>query len=143
MSILDQFNSPVEARNRLMELTLTACSCEECKAMCWRPCWGLPEEFHRLMDTGLGHRLSLGCWEEGQEKIYFLYPSQEDNGCTFWNEKHLCEIHESGMKPLDGYISDHHYLTPWVRRDIIMTWNTPEGKQIIERWKRKFGMGKS
>lgn len=61
--------------------------------------------------------------------------------CTFLNDKGLCEIHDLDMKPIEGRV-EHHEIgydeAIAIRRKIFETWNTPYGKEIVDRWTKEY-----
>jgi len=104
-----------------------------------RPCWGTPEEIKRIRAAGFGHRLMTDWWEGDSftngETVLMSQPAlvgcedkrapQWPRGrCTFLTAEDKCELHDLGLKPLEGRTScckssddDRH-----VRRHIVRLW---------------------
>lgn len=134
-----------------------ACTCDACQMDCTMPCWGTPAEIRRLIDAGHGARLTLELWTK-QPPVEFLTPALKGSegqrapakpysraGCTFWTEAHLCQVHDAGLKPLEGKLSHHHPALKkrnvdglTLRRWIAEQWDTDEGRALIEDWKATY-----
>jgi len=140
------------------------CTCEVCVGMCKRPGWPTPEEAARLMDAGLADRLMLDYWvgepdievicpaNPGYEGAHAWEPSGfvdalcligsgfgRDNpllsGCTFFKNG-LCEIHESGAKPIECRVGHHDAAIPkGSHEQVAQLWTTDEAKAVVARWK--------
>ncbi len=124
------------------------CSCDECKKMCDRPCWGTPAEIQAIIDAGLGHRLMLDWGEQSHDLI--LCPGLKDHesnfapewpisaaGCTFRNDDGLCELHDLGLKPAEGKSAIHGNNRNAIHRHHLIgrLWlGNPEGEKLIDRW---------
>ena len=127
----------------------TACSCEACKNMCHRPCWPTPAEAHALMDAGFAARLMADYWSAADHDIRILcgalkgceghaapYLPESEEGCTFWNAQGLCDLHDLGLKPLEGRLAIHG--APTTRRslheEVALLWDNEEGRAAVDRW---------
>lgn len=124
------------------------CSCDTCKSMCSRPCWPTPEEAERLIDAGFASKLMLDYWvgdaEDGGD-IDLLCPANPGSegrradtfdirrGCIFHVEG-LCQLHDSGLKPIEGKMARCKDSPSGIHFAIAKTWDTPKGKQVIARW---------
>lgn len=132
------------------KLKETSCTCEECIGMCKkRPCWGTPEEIEKIMDAGYSHRLMYDYWvgnftdREGDTPIIApaivncesgYAPFWPTGRCTFLNNKDRCDIYN--IRPIEARVA-HHNQTKGIHREIAKAWDTPEGTQVIARWKRE------
>ena len=133
---------------KLEDIPDTTCSCETCADAClMRPCWATPEEVEALLEAGYGDRLWVDYWADA-ENIYLLSPagsgyegghapSWPEGSCTFLTDDGLCELHDKGLKPSEGRKTGHQ-SDPDVRKVnihklIADTWDTPEGRALIER----------
>jgi hypothetical protein len=128
----------------------TECDCDKCSSMCRAPCTGTPKCIEAIMDAGYGDRLCLDDWPhqptdihpalKGYEGTKAPYATASLKGCTFWiNGK--CELHEKGLKPLGGKIAHHAQPSEeWLAfaELCVQTWDTDEGRRIVERWKKEF-----
>jgi Fe-S-cluster containining protein len=139
------------------------CSCTKCVALCERnPGWTMPEEAIKLMDLGYGPRMMLDWYSKLSEDIFILAPasigyegknapdinflSAVSGGwckgrCTMLTEDGLCEIHNSGAKPLHcreasacGKQKDVHST-----KEVSVMWDTDLGRQTVKRWKQEVG----
>lgn len=88
------------------------CSCEKCKNLCRTPCLGTPEDISALISAGYESRLAPILWGVGMlagligYPIKMIQPKIEDNGwCTFRTADGLCELHDKGLKPLEGKLA--------------------------------------
>lgn len=93
--------------------TLNECSCNTCQDMCKRaPCLGTPDEMLTLIKKGYADRLQRGTWAAGRQygipdvDLIVLPKYDEQKGaCTFFSEG-KCELHDLGLKPLEGRLAD-------------------------------------
>ena len=88
------------------------CSCEKCKDACKTPCLGTPEDIEALIKSGFGSRLAITQWVPGmllgltKEPILMIQPRQSEDGwCTFRTSDGFCELHDKGLKPLEGKLT--------------------------------------
>jgi hypothetical protein len=132
------------------------CSCDVCRSMCKRPCWGTPADIQNIIDAGYGKRLMLDYWVRSEDEggyIYILSPAlknfedqqapwmpRDDEGCTFWNKDQLCDLHDKGLKPTEGKLAIHDMsdnLTGKNHGKMAMSWDTDEGRKLVEEWKNE------
>jgi hypothetical protein len=107
------------------------------------PGWMTPEEAMKAIEVGFAPRLSAVI--EGN--AIAVAPSVVGNEgrptphrpgwCTFLTEDRLCEIHDSGFKPIEcrtgfGCRMDHPDM-PSVE-DMHDMWNTSEGADAVAAW---------
>ena len=127
-----------------------------------RPCWGTPKEIKKILDAGFGKKLMLDWWVGNGKNIYIVcganpghgggHAPQEEflnrlmgnsllrSGCMLQAEDGLCELHGVGLKPKEGRTSHHAqtFDSHALHEEIARTWNTPEGKKIVRRFKKEF-----
>ena len=141
------------------------CSCPSCQNLCRRnPGWMTPAEAMAAMDAGLARRL-MRDWLEpsfqlaNDERIYLLAPASQgcegadapemEGGfmalftgfskgcCTFLSEAGLCELHDSGFKPLQCRLAlgcrDCSDTCP-DNYEMAKHWNNEEGRAALGRW---------
>lgn len=159
----------MRGRERARKL-VTFCKCSTCVSCCERnPGWMTPDEAVAAMDAGLAKRLMRDWYESYDSKdgtyhprFFILAPaskgaeSQEapecpslvswyhgwyKGRCNFLTKQGLCELHDSGFKPLqcrtgsgcsptDGYYSN---------LDMAKKWDTKKGRAAIKRWEKEVG----
>ena len=126
-----------------------ACSCAHCQQMCMCACTPTPEDARRLIEGGHGARLMRCVWSH-DPLVYFLTPALKGSegtdspatpvsmgGCTFWNRRRLCDLHDAGLKPTEGRLTHHHPKHQWGKklvRLIIAAWDTDDGRALVQAW---------
>ncbi len=134
-----------------MKILETQCDCKICSEMCKAPCCGTPQEMQALIDNGLAKKLSFDDYESPGQ-IAMIKPAlkghggkrapwevRSERGCAFW-KKGKCELHEKGLKPLQGRLANHAYRTEECKQIeslITESWEDGKGKQVIENWKKE------
>lgn len=141
-----------------------SCTCDTCRDMCKRPCWGTPAEIRKIIDAGHAKKLMLDYWEvfEKSDEGYILDVSyvyllcganrgherkiapywKGDSLCVFQNQLGLCTLHEDGLQPIEGRcawhepIKENRDLREWL---VFSQWRTDEGRQLINEWKQLVG----
>jgi hypothetical protein len=101
------------------------------------------------MDAGYGDRLMLDDWPEeaemlkpalkGEEGGLAPWRTSDDNGCTFWKDG-LCELHDKGLKPLQGRLAYHGHSKEqreWIAWEIRKAWGGIEAREVLERWSQR------
>jgi len=96
------------------------CSCDKCKRMCHAPCCMSVEDAEKLLNAGYASRLMFDDLPSNPDTADFLKPALKGyegehspwetsslRGCTFWNEDGKCELHDKGLKPIQGRIAIH------------------------------------
>lgn len=122
--------------------------------MCkYRPCWGTPQEIQKIINSGHAKNLMLDYWvgDSDDSSIYLLCPAIIDfeggnaplfptGKCIFLDDDSKCKIHN--IKPLEGRIAGCKnkklYDKINLHKKVAMTWDTDEGKKIIEIWKGEY-----
>lgn len=107
--------SETSINERIMTISGTRpcqCSCDKCKSLCRTPCIGTPDDINALLGAGYGDRLATTLWGVGMvlgltsRPIRMIQPALAENGwCTFRRPDGLCELHEKGLKPLEGKLA--------------------------------------
>lgn len=111
----------------------STCACQKCRAMCAHStCLPTPDEARELIRRGYGPRLAayhfeievVGPAPAGMEGRLDLRHTRY-GACTFRTPDGLCELHELGLKPLEG--REAHHDKPWlpVRLHVATFW-TPD-----------------
>jgi len=134
-----------------MKLTVkvSECSCEKCSKMCHAPCCGTPDDMQKLIDAGYGERLMYDDLPGGEYMIKPALKGFEGEGapwevaskagCTFWKDG-KCELHESGLKPLQGKLALHGQSEKEIDQvgDFINEAWQDEKKtnKVIKKWKK-------
>jgi len=141
------------------------CSCSYCVSMCEeRPCWGTPKDIQHLIDLGHAKRLMQDYWvgnflyepENFDAQDYFdtyydiqiicpadigneggYAPSWRFKQCTFLTPDKKCEIHMH--KPLEGKKSMCKRYSLNLHEYVARTWDTPEGKSVVEQFEKLTG----
>ncbi len=116
-------------------MTPASCACPRCVAMCRHStCLPTPDEALTLIEQGYGARLAryewIGCGSavpnaigpapKGREGMT-LYDTQQ-GACTFHLPDGRCELHDLGLKPLEGRLARHD--RPWmpIRTAVLKRW---------------------
>jgi Fe-S-cluster containining protein len=141
----------------------TECSCTKCVEMCAnRPCWGIPKDIQRLIDLGYAKRLMQDYWAgnfndtpidadnfSAHYDIQIISPAIVNREgcsapfmpfgrCTFLTAENKCEIH--ALKPIEGRKANcDHSNSVNVHEYIARTWDTPEGKRVVEQFEKMMG----
>jgi hypothetical protein len=136
-----------------------ACACQECQALCQRPCWPTPAEARQLLTAGYGQYLMLAWWEGAEGKTIFVLcpavsghegfyaPDPDDwdlyaeaRRCLMQTPNGLCQLHRPGLKPLEGRLAAGcaSYSGTRVRRTIATLWATPEGQHVVAAWRKAY-----
>lgn len=62
-------------------------------------------------------------------------PAHPSGPCTFLDENNLCRLHDLDLKPTEGRLALCHNRTPdGLHEQIGQTWNTDEGRALIDLW---------
>ena len=150
---------PEVARQRIAALEGSECSCTVCRHMCERrPCWGTPEDIKKILDYGFGLRLMRDYWSGGVNtdvgSIDIISPaivgceggsapSWPSGRCTFLTDEGLCELHDLGLKPIEGRAAHHDTIAqgphPDLHRMVAALWETEDGQAVVTEWHRVVG----
>lgn len=130
--------------NPMKKFKEVVCSCKTCVKMCeHRPCWGTPEEIKKIIDAGYGSRLMMDYWVGvGEEDTDVPSPAIvgyegrrapfiPQGRCTFLNAENLCELHDKGLKPLEGRVADcKSGSSNSVHRFCAASFDSDEGREV-------------
>jgi hypothetical protein len=118
-------------------LTPIVCACEKCQAMCASStCLPTPAEARELVRRGYGSRLATYRFEPDPQKLSFVGPAPagmegardlphtRTGPCTFFHGGR-CDLHNPGLKPLEGRLA--HHTRHWV----------PVRLHVAEHWRGK------
>jgi len=130
------------------------CACDKCKLMCHAPCCGSVEDFEKIVDAGFADRLMFDDLPSEPDGGDILKPALKGyeggrapwavsalRGCTFWNKEGKCDLHDLGLKPIQGKLAIHEKQTALdddcTLADIMKPdWESERGKALIEKWKK-------
>lgn len=127
-----------------------ACSCQTCQDMCRRrPCWPAPDEARQLIEMGYGKRMMLDYWSGYPDDIEIVAPANNEyegrkaglfpfGRCVFLTEEGLCELHNTGAKPMEGRLAMCGDRTPYgLHQDVAEMWDSEEGREVVELWRKE------
>lgn len=116
----------------MMSLTPITCSCSKCQSMCANTvCLPTPEEARELAKK-FPERMAVFKFEPGNDEYSYVAPgiagreheilnTTTGGACTFFaNGK--CELHDLGLKPLEGRLAYHDRAWQPVRLHVQSTW---------------------
>lgn len=106
------------------------CSCNTCKNMCMTdPCIPTLEEAHRLVNEGYPNKLNFTILAAPVainligHPVKLMAPKFINNRCVFLDESNLCQLHEKGLKPIEGRFAHHEKPTDLsLFKAILETW---------------------
>jgi hypothetical protein len=108
--------STFEKIQRLTGKRPVSCQCNACKQQCTQaPCLGTPDDIINIIKAGYGDRLAPTEWQTGMrmgiiDRPVIMLQAEYDNdkkACTFFTNG-LCQLHDQGLKPTEGKLSDHN-----------------------------------
>lgn len=135
-----------------MKFKKTTCpDCDQGKSYCEAmPCWPTPNEAEKIIAAGLGRRLMNDYWV-GDDMFPethlvgpairgiegYIAPYFKAGPCTFLTKDKKCELHDKGLKPLEGRTAccQTDSTSDAVRRHIVKLWNEPKGKVVLTGWR--------
>ena len=133
--------------SEISEIQESSCDCNVCRAMCHRTfCWPTPQEANHLLDAGHLPQLDLDYHQNYDHKtqrflpvVWAVRPKLRGTeifpqGCIFQKEG-LCELHGK-HKPLEGRLAHHSGTPTSLRSQMAKLWDTPEGRQVVEKFKQ-------
>lgn len=122
------------------------CDCTDCKAMCARPGWPTPQEAARMLDKGVD--LMCDWWETADGPVYVICPASEGRAgkmarnwplakhpCVMQDADGLCRLHGTDHKPIECRVQSTHVDKPDVHEKVYRMWDTPEGREVVQRWR--------
>lgn len=81
-------------------------------------------EFESLLDGMLSMMMSVDPF------------SDLSSGCVFQSKNGMCELHDRGLKPVEGRRMHHGRDSIQLREAIVATWKTDAGSKALARWKQ-------
>lgn len=71
----------------------------------------------------------------GNER-YFALNDFAERGCSFLRPDGRCELHGTGVQPLECRFCHHDRpgLGPRCHRDLEKDWDTPAGRALVAKW---------
>ncbi len=147
-------------------MNTSECKCEACVGACENnPGWMSPGEAVAAMNAGLAKKLMLDWLDPSSEvgnqgRLPVLAPASLGNEgklapemegmnwlfsmvewtkgrCTFLSKEGLCEIHESGFKPVQCRSLTHDGMMN--NYDAAKLWLSSEGTEAVLRWREETG----
>lgn len=128
------------------------CACEICLAYCRRPGWWTVNEAQAASDAGLAPRMMLELSPDrrsavlspafkGNERLY-AFAEFAERGCTFLRTDLRCELHGTGLQPLECRFCHHDRRGdgPRCHRDLEKDWNSHAGRTLVARWAAAMGV---
>ncbi len=128
------------------------CACDTCSAYCSRPGWWTVKGAAAAIERGHARRMMLepsptrafGVLSpafKGNEGYYALDEFSE-RGCNFLMSDGRCELHGSGVQPLECRFCHHDRrgLGPRCHRDLEKDWDSPAGRGLVTRWAGMMGL---
>ena len=116
----------------------SACSCNTCKAMCRSsPCFPTPQEAITLIEKGYQDKMQLSIYIDPVTTRPYaaITGAFTDEGCAFQSKTTgLCELHEPGLKPLEGRLANHRYADAGLRLHVARSWHTEQGLAVIKHF---------
>lgn len=116
--------------------TENVCGCLKCQHQCRStPCIGTPDDVIKLLEAGYGARLAPTLWLAGivmgvintpVPLIASIYDNDK-KACTFFKDG-LCELHDLGLKPTEGRLSNHEVRATNLNPHQNIAWN------VVQEW---------
>lgn len=119
-----------------LKFKASECSCSVCADMCKNPCVPTPEEAQKLIQ--IGHRDNLVIWTSyGDVYTDVVRPkytnTNNERACVYFDRiTRKCNLHDSGLKPLEGRLARHNSGYSDLHEYVCSRWNSPLGKELIE-----------
>ena len=127
----------------------TSCSCEKCKQMCQRtPCLGTPQDILALIDAGYADKVCYTLWVAGIALGHISYPipmiqirsinNDKKDGCCIFFQDGKCELHDKGLKPTEGRLSQHEVSSKELQKEYNLSyqtakeWMNEENMEVIQ-----------
>lgn len=99
------------------------------------PCFPTPAEARRLIEEGLSDNLMMTYWVAPDNVPYALLAPVfvDDYHCIFHDlTTGLCQLHQQGLKPIEGRLAHHTYGDNDLRQAVCETWNSLFGLRVIQ-----------
>lgn len=111
--------------------------------MCRRsPCFPDPEGVVRLISAGYKDHLRVS-WHpaplHGQPFIWPLIapigiPGPYGQQCIFFTSEGKCELHDKGLKPIEGQVAIHNLEDGGLRKAVCFKWVSPLGIEVMKQF---------
>jgi hypothetical protein len=100
---------------------------------------GTPKEIAAIMDAGYMSKLTID--NDNDPSLEFAViksrGSKGTKGTCVFHKNGLCQLHDLGLKPIEGRTAMHGKDNPRILyHHLARAWNGKKGKQIIERWQQ-------
>jgi hypothetical protein len=124
-------------------MTPISCQCEKCQSMCANStCWPTPDEARALIRAGYADRLARYETLAG-DRVIGPAPVDHDGSilsmstrqCTFYRSG-LCELHDAGLKPLEGRLAHHDRHPLPVRMRVLSEWRGKRYESVMQMMDR-------
>lgn len=124
--------------------------------MCRHPCWPTPDEAKAIIGVGLGDKLMVDYWinidrpdtdilcpavpgYEGRGAPSWREFSDKDSRCVFQSADGLCELHDMGLKPIEGRLSlgcksTYHEVT---HEYMFRMWDNEDAQELVSEWRKE------
>ena len=132
---------------RVMRLTHkkpVTCRCRQCRTQCeGAPCLGTPLDIKKLIDNGYTDRLEVSLNYGGMlvgaidHPVRLVTAKTPEGKCIFFTSERLCELHDLGLKPLEGRLSHHSTTAANFRPgrsiavNIMREWENPDNAELV------------
>lgn len=130
------------------------CSCEICRSYCLRPGWWTVEQAKQAINEGYADRMMI---EVSPERDFgVLSPAFKGcesgialqqfakNGCNFFTDDGLCELHATGLIPLECRFCHHDRAGLGLECHLALEkdWKREVGKQLVHKWLKSMQINK-
>lgn len=134
----------------MSNLAPISCRCPKCRAMCSHSvCLPTPKEARELLRRGYALRMAVYQFKPGSDSDSYVGPAtkgREDEvlnrtnygACTFHKDG-LCELHDLGLKPLEGRATHHDRDWREARLQVVKTWKGKAFESVSSQLNRLKG----
>jgi hypothetical protein len=125
--------------------TENSCACSLCRDMCKTvPCMGTPGDILRIINNGFIEKLIWTDWAAGVkfgiDPVTMIQPRQLPNGhCSFLTADNKCELHDKGIKPIEGKLAAHNVSGFRLSYVVARTWFFKRNDRTIELIAKAYG----
>ena len=130
---------------------INPCQCSTCVNMCKnRPCWATPEEASALIEAGYGDKLMHDWWVGSHDDINLVSPAMIGHECgrapdfypigrcVFLTGDDKCELHDLGLKPIEGREATCQGFDGSLHERVAKTWEGSSARKVYELWRFDF-----
>lgn len=126
------------------------CSCDTCKNMCKKaPCHGTPEEMLAIMNANPRYMDWLHINKQWDTNMVFIrpvgpYAVDLIGQCPFQTSEGMCELHDKGLKPIEGRVAIHKggedgHPRKGIRASLAQSWEKPIGQAVLKEFRNRGG----